>query len=52
MKIDDSVRVTKDPKSIGKVSGFPRTGVVMVKLNRAQDGVTHWIGYEHELEEA
>lgn len=54
MKVGDKVRVTAHPKEIGVVSQIVRgTGpqaVLMVKLNRNHDGVTHVIVAAHELE--
>ena len=56
MKVGDKVRVTAHPKEIGVVSQIVRgTGpqaVIMVKLNRNQEGVTHIVAFAYELEEA
>jgi len=51
-EIGDKVRVTEFPKEIGVVVNFPRTGVVMVKLNRDSGGANHVIVFEREIEPA
>lgn len=56
MKIGDRVRVTESPKEIGVISSVVRgsgpQAVMMVKLNRPDNGVTHVIVCAHELEKA